>query len=71
MTELMAVVNDEIPKGYISYHLNLTDVRANPEVKALKKAIKKRKKEENKRDNQGNKNGTENIDIFEDMQGII
>lgn len=67
MTELIAYVNDEMPTGYQSYHNNMADLRANKEVKALKKAIKKRKKEEAKLDNQGKKDGTEDIDIFGDM----
>lgn len=64
MTELISLVNDEIPLGYISYHLDLAGVRQNKEVRALKKEIKKRKKEENKSENKGRRDGTEDIDIF-------
>ena len=67
MTELICYVNDEMPSGYISYHLDMSSIRADKEVKALKKAIKKRKKDEEKLANKGKKDGTEDIDIFEDI----
>ena len=67
MTELICYVNDEIPLGYQSYHNDMTVLRANKEVKALKKAIKKRKKDEEKLASKGRKDGTEDIDLFEDM----
>ena len=66
MTELINYVNGDMPKGYISYHLDMSCVRGDKEVKALKKAIKKRKKEETKSENQGNRDGTEDVDIFGD-----
>jgi hypothetical protein len=66
MTELLSYVNADMPLGYQSYHLDMSCIRADTEVKALKKAIKKRKKDENKLANQGKKDGTEDIDIFGD-----
>ena len=64
MTEFFAHLNDEMPKGYIPYHLDISTVKHYKEVKALKKAIKKRKKEEAKSENKGRRDGTEDIDIF-------
>jgi len=66
LTEALAYVNDEVPSGYISYHLDMPSIRANKDVKSLKKAIKKRNKEESKLENQGKKNGTEDVDLFGD-----
>lgn len=66
MTEALSYINGEMQTGYQSYHLAMSSVRVDVDVKALKKAIKKRKKEEQKTANQGNKNGTESIDIFGD-----
>lgn len=60
LTEFISYINDEMPTGYISYHLDMTDVRQDKEVKAIKKIIKKSKKLLNK----GRKDGTEDIDIF-------
>ena len=64
ITEFISYVNDEIPKGYVPYHLDISLIRNVKEVKAFKKAIKKYKKDEKKLDNQGKKDGTEDIDIF-------
>lgn len=67
MTEFFSHVNSEIPLGYVPYHLDLTAVRQDKKVRALKKAITKRRKEESKLENKGRRDGTEDIDIFEDM----
>lgn len=64
MTELISYVNDEITKGYVYYHIDITNEKHHPDVKALKKAIRKRRKEEEKLENKGRKDGTEDVDIF-------
>jgi len=66
LTEFFSYVNEEMPSGYIAYHLDMPRVRADKEIKALKKAIKKRKKDDAKLDNQGKKDGTEDVDLFGD-----
>lgn len=66
MTEFFAYVNEEMPKGYVPYHLDISTIKHNKEVKAFKRAIKKQKKEEEKTANQGRRDGTEDIDIFGD-----
>jgi len=66
MTELFAYLNNNMPKGYKSYHLDMSSVRVNKKVKAFRKEIKKQKKEEAKLENKGRKDGTEDIDIFGD-----
>jgi len=57
MTEFFSYVNDEMSINYIPYHLDITTIKNNKEVKALKKAIKKRKKDILK-------SSIEDIDIF-------
>ena len=64
MTEFFSYVNDDMPTGYLAYHLDMTVVKHNKEVKALKKAIRKRRKDEEKFETKGKKDGTEDVDIF-------
>lgn len=44
LTEFFAYINDEIPKGYVPYHLDLSTIKNDKEVKKLKREIKKQKK---------------------------
>ena len=66
LTEFIAYVSDDMPSNYVSYHLNMSSIRANKDVQNLKRAIKKQKTEEKKMLLKGNKNGTESVDIFGD-----
>ena len=58
MTEFLAYINEDIPDGYTFSHLDLTALKKNKKIKALKRDIKKMKKDSQKRE-------TDDIDLFE------